>query len=331
MPETTVTPDSATTVDTVAAATDGTTDATTSAQADGTTAAPNTNEETYDVSIGRDQTGQPIVKKFTRSELIKAAGLAEASQSKFNEAKALRTNMEALVRGLKDPTKIWPILKALGHNDEELIMKRAQEAIEEAKLSPEQKELKLTKSELDRLLKAEASRKQSEQQAKEQQLAQQYNQKLTEKVDAALTGAKLPNTPKNRAAIASVLQVLWNSKDAGGKQIYADPFVIPLDKVIEHVRGSRVSGLSDLLDGADDDTLLSVLPEDLVKRITKAVSKRLQKEQNGGVDNTVIVDKSKPTEPKKRKEPETFAQMQKRKAEEVRLAQIAWERRQAGR
>lgn len=301
---------------------------------DATGTATNTDASTpaaklFKVPVGKGNNGEPVFKEFTEEDLIKHAGLGLTAHEKFEGAKKLRADMEALARAMKDPEKIWEVMKGLGHDTDSLLRKRVEQAIAEAQEDPKDRELRVTKAELERFLKAEAVAKKQKEEQELRSQTEAFTKQISDKISEALKTAKLPDTKSNRASVAQILEMLWNSKDESGNMPFPDPLKIPNDKVVSFLRKNRVDGLKSLIDGADDDALLELLPEDLVKQITKAVSKKLQKSQ-GVVDNTIQAP-TRESKPDEKKQPQSTADFWKEQEERTRKAQVAWERRQGKR
>lgn len=301
-----------------------------SGDATNTGASTPTAEELFEVAYGKDEKGNPLTKKFTKADLLKHAGMGLSAHERFEQVRRERANLETIAKAMKDPSRFWEIAKGLGHDVDALLRGKVEEVLADAALTPEQKEAKINKIELETLRKEKAERQRVEQEAETARLEKHYTEQLTSKVTEALTAAKLPNTQANRAAIAGILQTLWQSKDESGAQRYPDPFKIPNDAVVSYLKKNRVGGLKELVEGADDDALLELLDPDLVEKITKAVSKKLQKAQ-GGVDNTVVNTPSKDEGKSEKRRVLTTAEQEAEVKERIRKAQIAWERRQGKR
>lgn len=280
-------------------------DTSTAATSSATTAAPG--EELFEVQTGKDQAGNPVTKKYTRAQLLEAAQRAERAEGLSQKTRKDRASLEAIAKALKDPKRIWDVIKALGHNDEELIEARVKQFVEDDALSPEQKQAKIDRAELERLRASDAQRQQATLEARAKADLQESTQKLTQTIDAALAAAKLSNTPSNQRAVARVLTALWAEKDANGQQVYPDLFQIPLDKVIAHIRTRRVRDLQELLEGVDDESAYNLVGDELLKKLGKILTKQLQKTQpNVGARITKQTDASPSKKDNGKLTPEQF-------------------------
>ena len=282
-----------------------------------------TKEELIELAMGTDKEGKPLMKKFTKAELIKQLGLAASSTERFEQTKAQRAQLESLARAMKDPEKFWEVAKGLGHNVDELLQKKVESILADASLTPEQKQAKLDKVELEKFRKEDAERKKSEDDMRAKQANEHYGKLINDTIVNALKTAKLPDNKANRADVVAILTPLWNAmleKNPNAK--FED---VPMDKVIASLKTNRVGGLKSLIEGADEDSILELLPEDVLEKIAKAITKKYQGSQSR-VDDTVTNAPAEPAKPAKRK---SFSDLQAETEE--RVARLEAQRKRGAR
>lgn len=212
-------------------------------------------------------------REVSESDLIRDYQLREASQSRMTEAQKLRSQAEEALKLIKGDTK--EALRRLGIDPYEFAQRIAAEQIEDEMLSPEQKEMRDTKAQL---AKFQREKEQQEAAAKTQeiQMAQQkYINDLTPKLQQVAKDARLPT---QGTAGARTFMRFGEYMSKLYDQGYTD--VQPSD-VVDLVVGDYKTDVKELLGSGDDDLIASVLGDDLMKRISGAQLKRIQKAAPG--------------------------------------------------
>jgi hypothetical protein len=256
------------------------------------------NEELYEVTVGKGQDGQPIVKKFTKADLLKHAGMGVNAHEKFAKAKENLDKLNKFLQAGRDKGNLKALLKGLGHDPDAILDEWVQQAITEAQEDPKDKELRLTKAKLEKYLQQEAAQAKAREEAETRDKTEVFTKQLNDKISKALGTVRLPDNKANRAAVAKILSELWTAKDANGKQLFPDPLQIPDEQVVQYLKTNRVGSLKSLIEGADYDSLVETLGPDVLEMITKAVSTNLQK-KTGRVDNTIKVNETSSTPARK--------------------------------
>ena len=213
-------------------------------------------------------------------ELVKDYQKYKSADNKFREAAQMRKQVEEFITGYQpyleaiaklkeDP---WAVHKAAGINHEELAYNFAlQKALadhEEENLSPEQKELKALKAELEGF-KSERQKEKLRQDelAKEQELSKsqilqnEAAEKLDSEISSALTELKLKPSPR---LIARMAEEMVNHLDATGELLSAKEAVKRVRSEMNHYSA---------------DELMALLPEELLDSIaSNRTSKRVGKQ-----------------------------------------------------
>ena len=283
-------------------------------------------EELFEVLAGKDQSGNQIVHKLSKADLLKQAGIGLTAQQRIEATKQQREQLEQMALTLQDPTKVFDALKALGHNTDELIDKVVDQRIKDALEDPGVKEARTNAEELERYRKQDAEAKKAQEEARLTELSTEFSKRVSTKIDETLAAANLKNTQGNRAAVARYLSTLIDEKDEAGNMKYPRPLqMIPVEKLVEYHKRKTIEGIETLLEGADEDGILATLPKGLVDRIAKAVTKELSgKSQGKSVDQAI----KNPASNKKDKNPMTTVEREALIKNRVAAAQEAWERQQ---
>lgn len=270
---------------------------------DASTANKSAIEELFEVISGKDANGKPITHKLSKADLLKNAGMGIGSRQQAEKVAQERKQVSEILQALRDPANVFDILKGLGNDPEKLMEDYVQKRITEALEDPKDREARLDREELENYRKTKAQQMKEQQEQQEIEAANTIQKDLETKINESLTAAKLPNTGANRAEVAKVIQDMYNDAITNKKPF--DLKTVPYDKVVKHLRDSRVSGFEGLINEADDDALLETIPQALRERIARAESKRLSS-QHGKVNNTITPNNRPTNESREESKPFTF-------------------------
>lgn len=198
-----------------------------------------------------------------KEALRKRFQMGHAAQKKMAEAKAAKAKAFDIVKQFEeDPANI---LKRLGPKGRELAEKFLLEQIQEDMLSPEEKEMRMTKAELAKYKAQEAKAKEdaekSEMSAKEKYYADEFQKTIV----GALEKLTLPKSPQLVKRMAGIM-----SKNLElGLDLSADELAV-------EVKNDLMADLKGLIGEADGDQLLAMFGEDVANRIRKSDLRKLQ-------------------------------------------------------
>lgn len=241
---------------TTAAPTNTITPAPSAPESKGTPAAK-PNVETRELTVN----GKKV--KMTVDEAFAFAQKGTAADEKFRTATETAERAEQALAKIKDPAELEAILESLGANPDEIAavlyesrQKKKKALEDDAKLTPEQRELK----EL-RALKAEqdAIKKEAEDKKKEREDKVKYDTSVTmiaTSIKKALTEIGLPETPENVGWVARALQDLKKTDDGivQGK--------VKLSKLIEMMQNRGKTHFQWASQGYDPVRILELIPEE---------------------------------------------------------------------
>lgn len=228
-------------------------------------------QKTYKVD-GEEYTEGQLQALLRRGK--EGAGLMSAAAKKMAEAEARSADADRREAVWKsgDRNAIFKELEKMGHNPYEMSRAKILEAMEDEKLTPEQKELRDTKAKLTAKEKAEEDAKAKQQEeadaAEVQTLTDQYASTFVN----ALTAKGIPLTHA-RALLPNYAQIV-HAYDKAGKQP-------DLETVAEYLAEADTRAFERNLGGLEVDEILKRLgPEKEKALINRAVAR--YKEQKAG-------------------------------------------------
>ena len=195
------------------------------------------------------------------NELRRGYAHNKAASKRMEEASMSRKEAEQVLRLFKDSPR--EAFKLLGRDARQFAEQIINEELSEALLSPQERELRDYKRQLEQYQgKEKQARAEYEAQQQEQEMAR-YTEQIQTQIISTLDTAGLPKTERTIGRIAYYMQ----SALAAGYQN-----VTPAD-VIEHVKKDYTSDIQALLGGLNEDALEAFLGADNVKKIAKSTVK----------------------------------------------------------
>lgn len=195
-------------------------------------------------------------------ELRRGYAHNRAASKRMEEAAMSRKEAEQVLRLFKDNPK--EAFKLLGRDARSFAEDIINEELSEALLSPQERELRDYKRQLEQYQNQEKqARAEYEQQQMQQEMAR-YTEQIQTQIVSTLETAGLPKTERTVGRIAYYMQAALN---AGYQN------VTPAD-VVEHVKKDYVSDIQALLGGLNEDALEAFLGADNVKKIAKSTVKQ---------------------------------------------------------
>jgi hypothetical protein len=196
--------------------------------------------------------------------LKEMAQKGEGADRKFQEAAALRKQMEAFVQLMQDN----PIeaLKRIGHDPDALAEKHMQARIDEMQKSPEQLEREALQKELEDLRKERERIEQEKVQAERQAAQEAYSRQLDNDITEALDKSTLPKSPLVVKRIAEYL--------AAGLQ--KNPKISVKD-VMPIVERQVQKDVRDMFGKMSEDMIEQIIGKEFIDKVRK---KRIAKMKN---------------------------------------------------
>lgn len=205
-----------------------------------------------------------------RKDLVKGFNLNQAGYEKLNEGKQLQKQVQAFFDETKNnPRKLWEMADRLGIDKYDLAKSLLQEKIEESEMTDEQRRLRdLERKEAEWKAKEEEAAKQQEQMA-----LQQETEKEMKRFDYEFTEAmkdygfqKAPKGTKSHILMGAIGEMMVANQT--GRELSAKDAVHRAAlKWQEYVHG--------VFDDIDDDHIIKIVPDRIVKAIRSADLKRL--------------------------------------------------------
>lgn len=207
-----------------------------------------------------------VEAEVDEDELIRSYQLRKVSDKRLQEATQARKQAEEFVSLLKsDPIKLLKDPR-IGHDVKKLAEEYLMAELEQEMMSPEQRELKEAKSKLKSYedMKAQQEKEMTERQ--EQELIKHYQQNYQKEIISALDKSGLPRT---EATVARMINYMAQNLEKS--------YGLTADDVVELVKMDYIKDTKSLYAGVPDDVLLSILGDDIVKKVIKADLGRMKK------------------------------------------------------
>jgi DNA primase len=245
-------------------------------------------EEMYELQAGKNPDGSPLTKSFTKADLLKLAQTGFGANERFEEAKTTKAQMLELAQMLKDPERVFDVLKQLGHDPDELVGKRYARSLEERLKSPEQVEYEKLSKDAEEWRAFKAKQDKEEQEKSQNAEASRIQTELYTKLEGALSQAGVKPTKASVAEASKYIQTLFRQATARGERL--DLATIPVEKIAQHIKKQYSTGITGYLGELDDDSILSEIPEELLNKIGAALTRKLQ----GSAFKPIAVPKGQP-------------------------------------
>jgi multidrug efflux pump subunit AcrA (membrane-fusion protein) len=194
-------------------------------------------------------------------ELTRGYAHNKAASKRMEEAAMSRKEAESVLRMFKDSPR--QAMQRLGIDVRNLAEEVIQEELNDAMLSPEAKELRKYKAELERY---QSSEKQAREQYEAEQLAKQeaqYTEQLQSQIVSTLDTAGLPRTERTVSRIAYYMQSALNA---------GFPNVSPAD-VIEYVKKDHIDDIKSTLGALNEDQIAAFLDAETIKKVNRYSSR----------------------------------------------------------
>jgi hypothetical protein len=207
-----------------------------------------------------------VEEEVDKTELIKRAQKATASDKKFQEAAKIRRQSEDLIRLLKaDP---WRVLQhpSLGHDVRKLAEQFLYERIQEDAMTPEQKESLEAKRKVKEYEDMIQQQKVDDQNKQMATLRAKYEDSYSKDIIETLKVSGLPQTPSTVRRMAYYMH-----------QALLKGYELKANDVVSLVRQDYETEIKELFGPLDAQTLVELLGEDTAKKIRLADLSKLKK------------------------------------------------------
>jgi len=216
-------------------------------------------------------------------ELVRGYQLRKSSDKRFSEANQARKQSEEFIRLLKtDPQKV------LSHPSIGLDLKKFAEEylmteMQQEMLTPEQRELNDYKSKLAKYEETEKTRKQEEETKAQEAVRQKYSDDYNKQITDAL---EVSGLPKTEHTVQRMIHYMHNALKNG--------YELSANDVTDLVRKDYISDTKALYSNLDGDALISILGDDIGKKLRKSDLNKLKSKQNN-LTGSVPVDRGEDT------------------------------------
>ena len=214
-------------------------------------------------------------EEMTEDEVIKLAQMGRGSNKRFEEAKVMRQQAEQFLAMLKSDPKSVLSNPAIGVDLRKFAEEIVWEHIQDEALSPEQKKARDVQKELDKYKKQEEETKKTQAEQQMKALHDKYAVDYDRKITSALQTSGLPKTP---ATVKRMAEYMFTAVQNG--------YDLEPSDLVEQVRKDYYQDIKDLFGQTEGDQLLSILGEDVAKKIRHSDMKRLK-----GTTGAVVKDK----------------------------------------
>lgn len=243
--------------------------------------APSLDDELVEIK----KNGKLVKMKFKEAKAYLQRDMA--ADEKFQEAAKKRTEMDTLIKKIKeDPAALRQFLKmTTGEEPSKIFERELARELEELTLDPKEKELRKMKAKLEEYEKKEAKAREEQEQAKRKQAEDFWAKKYDEDISSALKSSGLPI---NEDTIRYAAEIMLSQIEASGDDSY-DP---PMEIVMDLVRDRYVGEFSRFSKTADVEKLLEILGDEQIERLTKAAKSKRKSPVTIDPEKQVIADGS---------------------------------------
>ena len=206
--------------------------------------------------------------EYSREEMTRLAQYGKAGQKAMQEKAELQKHTAQFIKALQDDPKSVLMDEAILGSREKLIefaQNILSEQLEEEQLSPEQKELREAKSELEKYRKEQKESEEKRKNDEYESQVKEYEDELQIKVQEALEAENLPRKP---AILNKMADILLTAHDNKLKVTPRQAAKLAKDELM-----SDIKGLAEVL---DDDQMEQLFGSEVITRMRKASMKRVK-------------------------------------------------------
>lgn len=218
-------------------------------------------------------------------DVFKGFGLQQAGYQKLEEGKNLVGEVQQLFRSMKEnPKALFDLAEKLGHDPYELAEKLLRAKIEEAEMTPEQRKARQEKDEYERLKAENEQLRRKEQDREFQALVTAERAKFDSELTEAMVkhGFRKFDTKTKSHILAEAVKNMRFARE-NGRELNADDAVyLAKQQWQQYTQG--------VFDDIDDNHIIELIPERIIKAIRRADLSRLEKGEVTPTSNSNLAD-----------------------------------------
>lgn len=223
-----------------------------------------------------------IESEVDEAELLRGYGHSQAANKRMAEAKEQRSQAEEVLRIFKqDPTKAFT---KLGVDVKQWAEQVLRQEMEDAMLSPQEKELRELRAMAQDMKTKEQEAKDAQSKAAEKAYIEQTTQELQQGIMNALQTSDLP---RNEFTVGRIAYYMDGAIQAGYDQVK------PQD-VVPMVKQEYEKEIRKLMVDMEGDKLLSFLGDDVSKKMIKAHVAKVGAKKQNTLDKPVQISRKAP-------------------------------------
>jgi predicted DNA-binding protein (UPF0251 family) len=206
---------------------------------------------------------------YDEDEVVRLAQMNAAAQKRMQEAAQMRKQSEEFVRLLKEDPKKVLSHPSIGHDLKKFAEDVLLEYLQDEMMDPKEKELREYKKKLEKYEEQERKLKEAEEAKQKESIRAKYNQDYNEQIIKALDSGGLPKTEYTvERMIYYMAKGLENNIELSAMDVR------------DLVRRDYIRDIKALSSGLDSEALLSILGDDVAKKIKTADVQRVKGFQN---------------------------------------------------
>jgi hypothetical protein len=217
----------------------------------------------------------------TPQDVFKGFNLQQAGYQMLNEGKQLRTEVQELITSIKrDPQVLFNLAEELGHDPYELAAALLRAKVEEAELTPEQRQQKERETDYERIKRENEELRLREQNREFQQLVAAEKQKFDIELTEAMVkhGFKKFDTKTKSHILAEAVKNMKFARENGRELSADDAVYLAKQTWQEYAQG--------VFDDIDDNHIVNLIPDRIIKAIRKADLSRLRNDDTPTSNST---------------------------------------------
>jgi len=200
-----------------------------------------------------------------KAELIKGWSHQKAANEKMQNGLKIQRQAEEFISMLRDKSKLFGVLKDLGHDTRALAEEYLGEQLQEDMLDPRDKELKQYKKRIAEVEAQEKERSEQQRSEKNNELKKKYAEDYHKTFVEAIESEKLPVA---KATIQDMARVIHRASELGYKMEAKDAAKIVKEDMMNRHRS--------IIGESDGEALMKILGEDVANKIRKWDTSRIK-------------------------------------------------------
>ncbi len=209
-------------------------------------------------------------REVDEKELIRGYSHQQAANKAMQEGLKSKKQAEEFISMLKDEGRLFEVLEKIGHNPRTLAEKYLAAQIEEELMDPKDRELKMTKAQIEAYKKKEQDEIERQEHAKMQEISSKYAKEYTEQFTKALEEEKLP---AKKETIQDMARYIKRATEIG--------FKMTPQEAAKLVKEDNINKIRHLTQGLSGEQIVQLYGEDVANNLRKWDTSRVKTpEQN---------------------------------------------------